>query len=277
MGLLAALAAVVAAGGCAADRSTAAGSAPPPAPPAARKLAAFTQTIEGSTATIDMAPIPFSTNPDADPLWMSTTEVTWDLFDVWVFALDQPDPTQPADADAVSRPSKPYLPPDRGFGHAGYPALSMTRHAAEEFCVWLTSKTGRKYRLPTVEEWRFACRAEAFGTMPEPAHAWTADNSDRKTHAVRSLAPNPFGLYDMIGNVGEWVMAEDGSRIIVGGSYADAAADCGCDASKKQSYTWNESDPQIPKSRWWLADAPFVGFRVVCEGDRPRAAEGGAP
>ena len=61
--------------------------------------------------------------------------------------------------DAISRPSKPYLPPDRGFGHDGYAAISLSHKNATEFCVWLSARTGRKYRLPTVVEWAHAAMA----------------------------------------------------------------------------------------------------------------------
>jgi hypothetical protein len=72
----------------------------------------------------------------------------------------------------------------------------------------------------------------------------------------------------MAGNVGEWLTPVDGDKtalIARGGSYNDAAEEVGCGARATQDESWNETDPQDPKSKWWLSDGPFVGFRVVRE------------
>lgn len=259
-----------------------------PKPKASPTLAPFDIELAGSTATLHMVPIPAGQATIADatapgghrevpvgPFWMSETEVTWDLFDIYVYRLDETDPDKPAGVDAISRPSKPYLPPDRGFGHAGYPAISIAHDAATQFCVWLSAKTGRHFRLATTTEWGYACAAGgAAPSAPIDDRAWHSGNSDNKTHPVAQKQPNAFGLYDMLGNVVEWTEGPDGKPITCGGGYVDAPETLNCDIRTAYSRSWQSRDPQIPKSKWWLSDGPFVGFRIICD---PEAPAGGRP
>ncbi|MGQ0628032.1 MAG: formylglycine-generating enzyme family protein, partial [Phycisphaerales bacterium] len=181
----------------------------------------------------------------------------------------------PGGTDAVTRPSKPYLPPDRGFGHEGYAAITMSYKNAAEFCVWLSAHSGRKYRLPTEQEWEHAAGGGSAQGTPAGdvlAVAWVAENSDGSPHPVAMKPANGFGLFDMLGNVAEWCSTPDSKGALRGGSYRDAAAAVSPALRAPASRDWNASDPQIPKSAWWLADGPFVGFRVVCE-DGPLSSE----
>jgi len=142
----------------------------------------------------------------------------------------------------------------------------VTYHAAEQFCVWLSEKTGRKYRLPTEAEWEHACRGGEEGHQDDLDEvAWYEDNADDKTHPVGKKKPNGYGLHDMLGNAGEWAKAMDGTPVLCGGTFLDPAEDVSCDTRAVQDATWNQTDPQTPKSTWWLSDGPMVGFRVVCE------------
>lgn len=246
--------------------SAALASASQPAASAEPSLEPFTQTITGVTATLDMVPLP------EQGVWIASTETTWDLFDVFVYGLDREDPSRPPGVDAITRPSKPYLPPDRGFGHAGYPAIGMTHQSAAAFCEWLSMKTGRSYRLPTEAEWEAACAAGDAEAAALDDIAWHAGNAGAKTHPVGSKRPNAAGIHDLLGNVAEWCIDADGKPVTRGGSYRDAPEIIACSLRVPPSSAWNASDPQIPKSRWWLADGPFVGFRVVCV---PEAVEQG--
>jgi formylglycine-generating enzyme required for sulfatase activity len=144
----------------------------------------------------------------------------------------------------------------------------MTYHAAEAYCAWLSAKTGRRYRLPTDAEWTLAVQAglgadTALTPERKDALAWHAGNAGNKSHPVGSKQPDGLGVRDLLGNAAEWVTGADGRPLVRGGSWADEPARVGPSARARQTPAWNETDPQFPKSRWWLTDAPFVGFRIV--------------
>jgi formylglycine-generating enzyme required for sulfatase activity len=245
--------------------------------PEAGSARAFVQPIPNTVVSLELLPV-------APGLWMARTETTWDAYDVFVFGLDRPAepatdagpdaPSPQPPPDAVLRPSKPHMVTDRGWGHAGFPAMSISAKGAAAFCEWLSSVTGRRYRLPTEAEWEAACRAGSSGAWScgddvaaLPAHAWYRENSGRRTRAAATRAPNALGLFDLHGNVGEWCLAPDGTHVLRGGSFRDPSKDLRCDARLAAAESWNQSDPNLPRSVWWLADAPFAGFRVVCEGE----------
>lgn len=220
-----------------------------------------------------MIAIPGDEAQNIKPFWISKNEITWEAFDVFVYRLDGQGDAAKSGADAVTRPSKPYLPPDRGFGHEGFAAISMSHKTAAEFCKWLSARSGKQYRLPTEKEWEHACRAgsnSAYGFGDDAAmlgdFAWYSSNAESVPHAVGKKKPNSWGLQDMHGNVQEWCVDADGKPLTKGGSYRDSADKLKISARAVPEASWNASDPQIPKSSWWLSDAPFVGFRVVCEG-----------
>ena len=248
----------------------------------AGELRAFTETLPAFLVKFDMLPVPEGTidMPDREHpgltkavkvkrFWMSKTELLWDLYDIYAFRLDQSDEEKAKNVDAESRPSKPYGAPDRGFGHKGYPALSMHINAAENFCKWLSAKTGKKYRLPTEAEWEYACRAGAPPKKLEgsdlEAVAWFWDNADDKTHPAAQLKPNAWGFYDMLGNAAEWVVMPDGKLAVAGGSFRDKADKIGCSARDFYTPDWQAQDAHTPKSKWWLSDGPHVGMRLVRE------------
>jgi hypothetical protein len=219
----------------------------------------FTDKAPSSLVSFTMLPVP------GKKIWMEQTELPWDVFDAWQFSMDLTEDQKAKGVDAKSRPSKPYAPPDRGFGHAGYPNLSSTYKSAEFFCKWLSKQTGHKYRLPTAQEYEFACKAGGDGKVADLKKvAWYWDNSEDKTHPCAQKAPNSWGFYDLLGNAGEWATDTDGP-VLCGGTYDDKAEDVHCSAKKKQTEDWNSTDPQDPKSSWWLSDGTFVSFRIVCE------------
>ena len=216
-------------------------------------------------------------------IWMATTETKWDAFDEWVLALHQPDRLAVlADIDARTRPSsKPYDNPDHGWGREGRPALSMTEHSAKTYCAWLTAVTGRHFRLPTEAEWEYACRAggpplENLDAKVLDKIAWYDENSptddfpDGQTHPVAKKNANPWGLYDMLGNAAEWVDAGKSEvPFLKGGSFRSKHMEINSSDRLHYRPSWQFRDPQDPKDHWWLSDAPFTGFRVVCDDDPP--------
>jgi len=234
---------------------------------------AYRDSIPGTLVTFEMIRVPRDTvtaETRHGSFWIGKTEVTWDEYDVWAFRLDLAGRQATDSADAISRPSRPYGAPDRGFGHHAYPAIGMTYHAAEQYCAWLSAKTGQHYRLPTDAEWTQALQMGLGGdtvlsAARRDALAWHAGNAGNQSHAVASKQPDALGLHDMLGNVAEWVTGADGRPVVRGGSWGDPPARVGLHAQASQTSAWNETDPQFPKSRWWLADAPFVGFRIVRE------------
>lgn len=262
--------------------------APPSAQPVAAAPKAFSQPIPGSTASLDFVPVPggaievvdpssgAKTKVDVEPFLVATSETTWDMYDAFVFAMDRANDAEKDATDAWTRPSKPYILMDRGFGKATRPAISVSVKGAVEFCKWLSAKSGRTFRLPTEAEWELAARAgskDAFAFGADTAalgdHAWFQGNSNEgsrpMTHPVKQKQPNALGLFDVHGNAAEWTIALDGSGVARGGSYKENAAKVSFDARRQDTPALNATDPQIPKSVWWLADGGYIGFRVVCE------------
>lgn len=242
------------------------------------KLAPFTQTLGTSVVKVDMLPIPGGTvkigaqTVTVKPFWMARTETPWEAFDAFT-ASGPPSPAYDQTdfpVDAVARPSKSYILPDLGWGHNGYPAINISFISAQMFCRWVTATSGKKFRLATEAEWELACRAGAAGPwkIDKPTAektAWYAGNSRGVTHPVGKKAPSKFGLYDMLGNAGEWATDAEGKGVLCGGTFRDGLAGVSPTTRRRWTPKWQETDPQIPKSRWWLADGSFVGFRLVCE------------
>ncbi|NQU23648.1 MAG: formylglycine-generating enzyme family protein, partial [Candidatus Nealsonbacteria bacterium] len=161
------------------------------------------------------------------------------------------------------------------------------------YCKWLSAKTGRFYRLPTEAEWEYACRAGtttafSFGDNTDDLddYAWHYDNADDKYHKVGEKKPNPWGLYDMHGNVMEWVLdqyvvdfykqfegkttlrpiataVEEYPRVARGGSFWDDPEELRSTARRASHPDWKDQDPQIPRSIWYQTQPWCPGFRVV--------------
>jgi formylglycine-generating enzyme required for sulfatase activity len=95
------------------------------------------------------------------------------------------------------------------FKDADFPVDTVSWNDAQEFCNKLSQTENREYRLPTEAEWEYACRAGTkteyfWGDKFDVKHAFIVDNTKGKPQQAASTKPNPWGLYDMSGNVWEW-------------------------------------------------------------------------
>lgn len=247
---------------------------------------------------------------ELEPFWMGRTEVTWNEYELFMYPEDQrlvasssAVVNKDSVVDGVSRPTKPYVEMSFGMGKDGYPAISMTQHAANKYCQWLSAKTGHFYRLPTEAEWEYACRAGtttaySFGDDASKIgeYAWYEANSDFKYQKVGVKKPNPWGLYDMHGNVIEWcldqydpnyykqyagkvaknpwnVATKPYPEVARGGSWDDTPDKLRSGARRASSAAWKVQDPQLPKSIWYHTDAQFLGMRIVRPLKVPSAEE----
>jgi len=108
-----------------------------------------------------------------------------------------------------------HWPMDEGWGRGDQPVVNVSWHDAQNYAAWLSARTGEQYRLPTESEWEYAARAgsttkyswgdevgEGLANCGGCGLAW---NDRRHSVPVGSFDPNAWGLYDMHGNVWEWV------------------------------------------------------------------------
>jgi formylglycine-generating enzyme required for sulfatase activity len=247
-------------------------------PPATRPVA---DRIPRTTVQLDMVRVPGGritlkdkdgreTTHEIKPFLIQRTESRWDEWDVFHLGLDVMQEEGRQRRDALLKPSpNSYFPPDRGFGHEGCPIHGITLHAVRQYIGWLCQATGKRYRLPTEAEWEWACRAGGPPFRPDPKDldkvAWFWLNSDAPKPVARKK-PNAWGLYDMLGNVGEWVVRPDGTAVLAGGSYQDRAKDVHSGGREVPDLNqWQRDDPQIPRSPIWLSNGTHVGFRLVRE------------
>ncbi len=234
-----------------------------------------TQVVEipRTTLSLELVPVTIRVNGTEETLLVARREISWDVYDTYLYGLDQEDPDYPDDVDIVTRPTMPYINMDRGWGHTNFAAIGMSHKAAKELCTWLSHKTGRTFRLMTQAEFQAVASQSGTNASNIDARAWHAGNADDQPHARASKEPDDLGLYDLFGNVGEWCDDAKGKPIVCGGSYYDDPELLTPDTTEKPSRDWNASDPQIPKSVWWLADCTWVGIRVVAEPEHTEPAK----
>jgi formylglycine-generating enzyme required for sulfatase activity len=224
-------------------------------PAKVEKFENFNEKIPGTNVSFDMVAIPGGKfqmgspadepfrKPDEGPLrpvtvsdfFMAKTEVTWNEYMAFFRATGSQGRTEGQavankNVDAISGATPPWGAPDQGWGKGTRPAITMSWHAANVYCQWLSKVTGKKYRLPTEAEWEYACRAgtqtpyffpgdpkkftslglfkKVFGrdTSVIASRVVYKENSAAKTKEPQSVKENPFGLKNMSGNVAEFCL-----------------------------------------------------------------------
>ena len=110
--------------------------------------------------------------------------------------------------DRFAKATGRKLPGACGWGRSSRPIMKVSWFDATAYAQWLSEVTGEYFRLPTEAEWEHACRAGtktdySFGEKLTKEQA-NFDRTNSKTMPVGSYQPNPFGLYEMHGNVWEW-------------------------------------------------------------------------
>jgi formylglycine-generating enzyme required for sulfatase activity len=290
----------------------------------------YRQAIPGTDVTFEMQPIPggkflLGSPPgekgrkpeegpqvevQVEPFWMSAHEVTWDEYKPYmamyqIFKKLLAAKLQPITSEnkplIVTAPSSLYDPTFtfKLGAEPQQPAVTMSQFAAKQYTKWLSGITGLYFRLPTEAEWEHACRAGSttaysFGDDASQLgeYGWFFENAGERMHLVGQKKPNAWGLFDMHGNVSEWVIDEyskDGyerlkgkglvpwmdavgwpkklyPRVVRGGGFEDDAAGCRCAARRKSDDDdWRAEDPNFPQSPWWFTSQPAlsVGFRPI--------------
>ena len=142
------------------------------------------------------------------------------------------------------------------------PVENVSWDDANTYVSRLSQRTGRRYRLPSEAEWEYAARAGSstpyyFGsdTSRLGSYAWFDSNSSRNTQPVGRLQPNAFGLYDMLGNVWEWV--ED----CWNGNYSGAPTD-------GRAWTAGDCGRRVLRSGSWFTPPRFNRVAMRAASDR---------
>jgi formylglycine-generating enzyme required for sulfatase activity len=217
------------------------------------KFESFTEKIPGSGVSFKMVAVPggsfemgsINSEPFRDddegpvrkvtlsPFWIGEIEVSWDEYLAFFKATSSQGRTEGQvvtnrKTDAISGATPPWGAPDQGWGKAKRPAITMSWHAANVYCKWLSKVTGKRYRLPTEAEWEYAARGgkntpyffegdpkkfTSEGLLKKIFKPDTSNigsmvvykvNSNSRTKEPSEIKANPFGLKNMLGNVYEF-------------------------------------------------------------------------
>lgn len=151
----------------------------------------------------------------------------------------------------------------QGYDSLNYPVIYVSWNDAMQYCNWLSEETGETYRLPKIEEWKFASFGGIYtqkysysGSNNPNEVGWYRDNSNDKLHLVGTKKPNEIGLYDMSGNICEWCSdhSYDNTNLIkyINGSWIDTQGLSNIALRKTRTLGSNDK-------------SNYIGFRVVKE------------
>lgn len=169
-----------------------------------------------------------------DSFWIAEVEVTWNEYLAFFNATSSQGRKEAVETDeetdGITGATPPWGAPDQGWGKGARPAITMSFHGAQTYCRWLSSVTGKKYRLPTEAEWEYAARGgtntpyffpgspkdfetsgfwhKLFGPDTSVINSYVIyyENSPSRTQEPSEVKPNPFGLKNMLGNVAEFCL-----------------------------------------------------------------------
>ena len=208
------------------------------------------------------------------PFAIGQYEVTFEEYDHYLESTTGIVPAQCSEPQPDARCSK--VPRDEEWGRARRPVINVSWEDAKAYAKWLSQATGKHYRLPTESEWEYAARSGGgdtvwAGTSDEKKLAGFAVYNAKRTEPVggKRIA-NGFELYDMSGNVWEWV--EDCWHETYSGAPADGSAwreagsrDCGRRVLRGGSWYLTPEYLRVSSRNWNYADSRFniIGFRLV--------------
>jgi formylglycine-generating enzyme required for sulfatase activity len=283
-------------------------------------LIPYSFLIPGTKTSIEMVPVPAgkfhlslqtqtgehkSVEVNIAPFWIAKTETTWEQYKPFLdlgplfrqfekLKIRQINPNN--EIDGITAPSLIYDENYRMYHYGGtpsHPVGTVSQFGAKAYTKFLTKLTSTPYRLPSATEWQYAANANRK-TTATPAEAfdkiaWTRENSKTRQKVATKL-PNPWGIYDMQGNVSEWVLDGHGSvpstlvndgvyesltavawptehrkRVAQGGSFLDLPEDCQIHSRKISGASLYEEEPMLPHSPHWTTSkaGQGIGFRIV--------------
>jgi formylglycine-generating enzyme required for sulfatase activity len=174
------------------------------------------------------------------------------------------------------------LPDEEGWSRSRRPTINVSWEDAVAYAEWLSEQTGKRYRLPSEAEWEYVARAGTTGRY------WWCDKlepncdvkagiancdgcgsqwDNEKTAPVGSFEPNPFGLYDTVGNVWEWV--QDCWHESYKGAPTDGSAweeaDCSQRVIRGGSWFGTPRNVRSANRNWYIPVIMYsnVGFRLA--------------
>ena len=168
-----------------------------------------------------------------------------------------------------------HKPDDKGWGRARRPVINVSWDDAQQYVAWLSRKTGEVWRLPTEAEWEYAARAgtetvfswgDQVGKNRANCNGCGSQWDGKQTAPVGSFAANPWGLFDMHGNVWEWVQ-DCFAPYEAGKADVRAVTSGGCTYLVLRGGSW-DLNPRFLRSTYRSSISPLLtpycyGFRLA--------------